>query len=168
MESHMTRYDTALQFDAPDFLEETVADIVAFLPRLIGALVVLLISWVVGVAVVKADQSLTDTVGLDSMAMDTPLGRVMGGSRRAVSKTFGTLAEWFVYALAILAAANVLAIDLLSKWVSTAVSYLPAFIAGLAVSILGFIVAGFIGDAITRARVAGVTPPPANRVASGE
>jgi len=103
----MTRYDTALQFDAADFLERTVTDIVAFPPRLIGA-------------------------------------------------------------LAILAAANVLAIDLLIEWVGTAVSYLPAFIAGLAVIILGFIVAGFIGDAVTRARVAGVTPPPANRVASGE
>jgi hypothetical protein len=77
-----------------------------------------------------------------------------GGSRDAVTRTFGAIAKWFVYGLAILAAANVLAIETLSEWVGTAVSYLPAFIAGLAVIILGFVVADFIGDAIMRTRAA--------------
>jgi len=88
------------------------------------------------------------------MVLDTPLGRIMGGSRQAVTHTFGTVAKWFVYAIAILAAANVLAIDTLSEWVATAVSYLPAFVAGLAVIVLGFVVADFIGDAIMRTRAA--------------
>ncbi|MEA5389155.1 hypothetical protein VB779_20510 [Haloarculaceae archaeon H-GB11] len=47
-----------------------------------------------------------------------------------------------------------LAISLLSEWISTAVSYLPAFIAGLLVVVLGFVVADFIGDAIMRTRAA--------------
>ncbi|WP_436912289.1 mechanosensitive ion channel family protein [Halosimplex marinum] len=145
---------TVAQIEIPAFLEETVAEIVAFLPRLVGALLVLLVGWAVGVAVGSAVRSLSDRVGLDTMTMDTPLGRIMGGSRRAVSSTFGALAKWFVYALAILAAANVLAIDLLSQWIQTAVSYLPAFIAGLAVIVLGFVVADFIGDAIMRTRAA--------------
>jgi len=97
---------------------------------------------------------LTDAVELDRMVLDTPLGRIMGGSRQAVSNTFGAIAKWFVYALAILAAANVLAIPLLSEWISTAVSYLPAFIAGLAVIVIGFVVADFIGDAIAKTRAA--------------
>jgi hypothetical protein len=36
----------ALQVNVPQYLENTVADIVAFLPRLVAALVVLLIGWV--------------------------------------------------------------------------------------------------------------------------
>ena len=151
----MTRVShIVLQLDVPDFLQETIADIVAFLPRLVGALIVLLIGWVVGVVVARIVSRLTDAVQLDRMVLDTPLGRIMGGSRDAVSRTFGTIAKWFVYALAILAAANVLAISLLSQWISTAVSYLPAFIAGLAVIVLGFVVADFIADAITRTRAA--------------
>ncbi|WP_135366509.1 mechanosensitive ion channel family protein [Halosimplex halophilum] len=151
----MTSYShTVAQIEIPAFLEETVADIIAFLPRLLGALLILVVGWLVAAAVGKAVSSLTDRVGLDTMAMDTPLGRIMGGSRRAVSDTFGALAKWFVIALAILAAANVMAIDLLSQWVQTAVSYLPAFIAGLAVIVFGFIVADFIGDAIMRTRAA--------------
>ena len=143
-----------LQIDGQEYVQNMIAEIIAFLPRLVGALIVLLIGWVVGIAVAKAVSTLTDKVQLDRMVLDTPLGRIMGGSRDAVSKTFGTIAKWFVYALAILAAANVLAIQVLSQWIQTAVSYLPAFIAGLAVIVLGFVVADFIGDAIMKTRAA--------------
>ena len=143
-----------LQLDVPEFLQETIAEIVAFLPRLIAALVILLIGWILGIAAAKLVGKLSDAVELDRMVLETPLGRILGGTERAVSKAFGTLAKWFVYALAILAAANVLAISLLSEWISTAVSYLPAFIAGILVILLGFVIADFIGDAIMRTRAA--------------
>ncbi len=141
-----------LQVQVPGFLEETISNIVAFLPRLVGALVVLLIGWIIGVAIGKLVKSLSDRVELDRFVMDTPLGQMMGGTEKAVSSTFGKIAKWFVYALAILAAADVLAISLLSQWIQTAVSYLPAFIGGLVVIVLGFVVADFIGDAIMRTR----------------
>ncbi len=142
------------QVDVPEFLQETIAGIVAFLPRLLGALVILLVGWIIGVVVAGLVSRLTDSVQLDRFVLDTPLGRVMGGTQDAVSRTFGTIAKWFVYALAILAAANVLAIPLLSEWIQTAVSYLPAFIAGLLVIVLGFVVADFIGDMIMNTQAA--------------
>jgi len=143
-----------LQVDVPEYLEDTVAEFVAFVPRLVGAVVILLIGWLIGMVVARFVRELTDAVSLDSAVLDTPLGRIMGGTRDAVSRTFGAIAKWFVYGLAILAAANVLAIDTLSDWVGTAVSYLPAFVAGLLVIILGFVIADFIGDAIMRTRAA--------------
>jgi hypothetical protein len=142
------------QITVPEYLQETVSSIVAFLPRLVGALVVLLIGWIVGVALGKLVQRIADRAQLDRMVMGTPLGRILGGTERAVSRAFGKLAKWFVYGLAILAAANVLAIELLSEWIQTAVSYLPAFLGGLLVIVFGFIVADFIGDAIMRTRAA--------------
>ena len=138
----------------PGFLEQTISNVVAFLPRLIGALVVLLIGWVLGVVIGKLVKRITDRVELDKFVMDTPLGAMMGGSERGVSATFGKITKWFVYALAILAAADVLAISLLSEWIQTAVSYLPAFVGGLIVIVLGFVVADFIGDAIMQTRAA--------------
>jgi ABC-type siderophore export system fused ATPase/permease subunit len=144
----------ALQVGVPEFLENTIASIIAFLPRLVGALLILLVGWIIGRALAGLVSRLADRVGLGQMVTDTPLGRIMGGSQRAVSKTFGRIAAWFVYALAILAAANALAIPILSEWIATAVSYLPAFIAGLLVIVLGFVVADFIADMITRTRAA--------------
>jgi len=134
----------------PDFLQETIAGMIAFLPRLIGALLILLIGWFLGRIVAKIVQRLTDAVELDRMTLGTPLGRMLGGSERAVSRAFGKIAAYYIYFLAILAAADVLAIAVLSEWVNAAVSYLPAFIAGLLIIVVGFILADFIGDAIER------------------
>ncbi len=143
-----------MQQGVPDFLQDTVANVVAFLPRLVGALVILLIGWVVGRAVAAVVRRLVDGVELDRAVLDTPLGDMLGGSERAVSSAFGSLGKWFVYALAILAAADVLAIALLSEWINEAVTYLPAFIAGLAIIVGGFVVADFVGDAIERTQAA--------------
>nr|WP_148680653.1 hypothetical protein [Halovivax ruber] len=142
------------QVQVPDYLQDPIADIAVFVPRLLGAVVILLIGWVVGRVVAGVVRRLADGIELDRMVLETPLGRVLGGTERAVSGAFGKLGKWFVYALAILAAANVLAIPMLSEWISTAVSYLPAFIAGLLVITIGFVVADFIGDVIERTRAA--------------
>jgi len=129
------------QVGVPEFLEETISEIFAFLPGLVGALLILLIGWIAGRALAGLVTRLTDRVGLDDLVLETPIGRFLGGTPQAVSRTFGRISAWFVYALAILAAANVLAIQTLSEWISVAVSYLPAFIAGLLVIVIGFIVA---------------------------
>ena len=136
--------------NVPGFLQDVIANIVAFLPRLVGALVILLIGWIVGAAIGKLVRRVADGLGIDQRARDTPLGRMGGDTSDPVSKFLGKISAWFVYALAILAAANALAIPILSQWIATAVAYLPAFIAGLIVIIGGFIVADFIGDMITR------------------
>ena len=138
----------------PDYLTDPVAEFVAFLPRLVGALLILLVGWVIGRAAGRIVSGLSDRVEMDRAVLDTPLGSILGGTEGAVSSAFGSLAKWFVYAIAILAAANALAIPLLSQWIATAVSYLPAFIAGLAVIVIGFVVADFVGDAIMRTRAA--------------
>jgi hypothetical protein len=135
-------------------ISSTIGEIIAFLPRLIGALLILLIGWIVGRLVAGLVSKAADAVELDRMVLDTPLGQILGGTERAVAHAFGTLAKWFVYAIAILAAADVLAIALLSEWIARAVSYLPAFIAGLVVIVVGFVVADFVADAIRRTREA--------------
>lgn len=137
-----------------DQVREAIGAAVTFLPRLIGAIIILLIGWIVGRLVGGFVTRIADRVELDRMVLDTPLGNILGGTERAVSRAFGTIARWFVYALAILAAADVLDIDVLSQWIDTAVSYLPAFIAGLLIIVLGFVVADFIGDAIGRTQAA--------------
>ena len=146
--------DGGLFGNLPGWLGNALSEIVAALPRLLGAIVILILGWIVGAALGRVVAGVADRVGLDGYARDTPLGRMMGGSRDALSNFLGKVTAWFVYALAILAAANTLAIPILSQWIATAVSYLPAFIAGLLVIIGGFIVADFIGDAITRTRAA--------------
>lgn len=145
---------TVLQLEVPEFLEDTIAEMVAFLPRLVGAILILLIGWVIGRIVAGIVRRVADVIEIDRATMRTPLGDILGGTEEAVSRTFGIVAAWYVYFLAILAATNVLGIAILSEWVDSAVSYLPAFIAGLIIIVLGFILADFLADAIERTATA--------------
>jgi uncharacterized membrane protein YgcG len=142
----------ALQLGVPEFLETTVSNIVAFLPRLLAAIVILLIGWIIGRIVARVVRELVDKSGLDGKLMDTPIGRFAGGDRRSVRGIFAKIAAYYIYLLALVAAADALAIAVLSQWVTRAVSYVPAFLAGLLVILLGFVVADFIGDAIERSQ----------------
>ncbi|MDL5360826.1 hypothetical protein [Halalkalicoccus sp. NIPERK01] len=129
---------------------QLITDLALLIPRLIGALVILLIGWFFGRIVARIVSTIVDRVELDRLTLRTPLGDVLGGTERAVSNTFGTLAAYYIYFIAVLAAANVLDIPLLSAWIADAASYLPAFIGGLVIIVIGFIVVDFVGDVIER------------------
>ncbi|WP_148413228.1 hypothetical protein [Haloferax sp. KTX1] len=147
-----------LQVTLTESIAELTNAVLAFVPRLAGALLILIVGWFIGSITARLITRLADRVEVDKAVLATPVGKILGGTERAVSGAFGTLGKWFVYAIAVLAAADVLAVDLFSEWVSTAASYAPSFVAGLLVIVLGFVVADFIGDAITRTRAATETP----------
>jgi small-conductance mechanosensitive channel len=139
-----------LQTGIEEAFEDTIAELIAFAPRLIGALLILLVGWILGRIAFRVISRVADTIELDRMVLGTPLGRMLGGTERAVSRAFGRAGAWFVYALALLAAADVLAIELLSEWIGAAVAYLPSFVAGALIIVVGFVLADFLADTIGR------------------
>ena len=141
---------SVFQIGVPEYLQESVAGAVAFLPRLVGAVVILLVGWFIGRLVAGAVRRVVDRTDVDRLVMNTPLGGTLGGSEKAISRSLGRVAGYFVFALAILAAADALAVDLLSEWIAAAVSYLPAFVAGALIIVIGFVLADFVGDIAAR------------------
>lgn len=151
----MPYYDTTLlQVTVPPIFEQTISNVIAFVPRLVAGVLILLIGWLIGRVVARVVMTLTDRTELDKAVLKTPLGTLLGGSQKGVSKAFGKIGAYFVYAVAFLAAAEALAVPLLSQWVASAVSYLPSFIAGLLIITIGFVLADFVGDTIMRTRAA--------------
>lgn len=73
---------------------------------------------------------------------------MLGGSEDAGA--FRKIGAYYIYFLAILAAADVLQIPLLSQFINDAAAYLPASIAGLLIVVVVFIVADFVSDMIVR------------------
>lgn len=147
-----TLFDSyALQINIPGFLQETIAGLVAFVPRLLAALVILVIGWIIGRIVAAVIRRGGDAANLDRHAQGTPVGNLGGGGLTGV---LGKIAAYYVYAIAILTAANALSIPILSQWIARAVSFLPAIIAGVLIVLLGFIVADFVADAIERSGTA--------------
>jgi len=136
----------------PDYLQEALAGAINFLPQLLGAVVILLIGWVIGRLIGGGVRRVADRTEVDRLVMKTPLGGALGGTESAVSRSIGRVGAYFVYALAILAAADALAVELLSEWIAVAVSYLPAFVAGTLVIVLGFVLADFLADIVAHTK----------------
>lgn len=138
-----------LQQEAPDFLGEALADMILIIPRLIGAFIILLLGWIIGRLLARVIRRIAATFDLGTRTMSTPIGEMLG-SPEAVAGALGKVGAYYIYFLALLAAADVLQIPLISMWISDAASYLPALIAGVLLIVTGFIVADFIGGVIQR------------------
>lgn len=128
----------------------TVEALILALPDIIGAAIVLIFGWMLGRAIGGYITSLADKFGLDRRIGDTAAGGMIGQSDRGISRALGKITKWFIYAIAVLAAASLLDIAILSQWVSQVLLYIPAFIAGVLVIMAGIIIADMVGDMIKR------------------
>jgi small-conductance mechanosensitive channel len=131
-----------------NFLNSLAANIADMLPRIAGAVVALIIGWIAGRALGKAISKLLDKAGIDDALRKTLLGRTLERSGITCVDFFDLVVRWFVYLVAIFAAVDLLQITVLSEYMSMVVSYLPSFIAGIAIFIVGFIVIDYVADFI--------------------
>lgn len=66
---------TALQVQIPGFLQQTIANIIAFIPAIIGALLILLVGWILGRLLGGITTRILERIGLSDHTQSTPLGR---------------------------------------------------------------------------------------------
>jgi hypothetical protein len=130
-----------------DSLQRGLDELVAFLPRLVGFLVILLIGWLIARAVKALLVKALQGVGLDRAMTGGPVGphvaRVMPDARP--SELIGAIAFWFLFLGAIAIAVSQLGIQALDNFVQEIVAYLP----NVVVAILIFVVAGAIAAAVS-------------------
>jgi hypothetical protein len=124
--------------------------IVAFLPRLAVALVIVAIGWVLAkmakLALVKALRAvnfnvLTERAGLDGFLRQ-------GGIETDTSAIFGLLAFWMVVLGALVAAFNAMNFPYVSDFLSRAVFYIPRLAVALLIATLGAYFARFVANAV--------------------
>lgn len=130
------------------FLTELWLRIVDYAPRIAGAIVLLLAGWAVGRLLGKAVSRLLERAGIADGLGKTVVGRALARSGVTSTRFLELLVRWFVYLVAILALVDVLQITALTAVVSTAVQYLPNFIAGIFILLFGLVVVDFVGNAV--------------------
>lgn len=130
------------------YLANLVADLITLLPRVAGALIVLAVGWVAGRLVGRGLSKILDKAGVDDALRKTAIGKALDRTKITIVGFFDLVIRWFVYLIAILAAVDILQITILSGFISQVVQYLPRFIAGIFILLIGFILADFVGDAL--------------------
>jgi hypothetical protein len=130
-----------------DSIQRGLDELVAFLPRLVGFLIILAIGWLIARAVkallVKALQGVGVDRALATGAAGPYVARVMPDARP--SEIIGTIVFWFLFLGAIAIAVSQLGIEALDNFVQAIVAYLP----NVVVAILIFVLAGAIAAAVS-------------------
>ena len=125
-----------------------------FLPRLVAAVVVFLVGWLIAVLFAKLAFHVVRVLHLDNA-----LSRV--GFRKAWERSgfkldtpmlFYELVKWFFVVVFLMAATNILGLSQVSEFLRTVVFYLPNVIVAAVILLIGILVAKFL-ESVVRASV---------------
>jgi small-conductance mechanosensitive channel len=133
-------------------LANAVGLILAFIPRLIGFLVILLVGWLISWAVQAAVTGILRRVGFDRLSERTGFSRLSQnmGIRMDAAGLLGKIVYWFLFLIFLVAAADALGIAAISNVLNMIVGYLPNVFAAVLVLFVGALVGNLAGDLVRR------------------
>ena len=121
--------------------------IVAFVPSVLGAVLLLIVGWVLArVLRVVATRA--------ALLLDTLLARVGGpaGAERLrmgrAAAVFGTVVFWVVLLFFATAATQVLGLQTFTNWLARLIDYLPTLAAGVLIVVAGYVLSRFVADLV--------------------
>jgi hypothetical protein len=144
--------------DVGSSIQEGLDAFFAFLPRLLGFLVILFIGYVIARVAKGVLQRLLGRVGIDRALHSGTTGEYVNRVAPDVkpSSVIGSLAFWFLFLGAIAIAVSQLGIAALDNFVAAIGAYLPNVIAAVLIFVVAVAVAAAVGGLV--ARTMGDTP----------
>ncbi|MBI4322895.1 MAG: hypothetical protein HY596_01320 [Candidatus Omnitrophica bacterium] len=134
-------------------IQSFVNQLMAFLPNVIGALVLLLVGWLIAKAIEGVVVKLLKTAQADKLAQQLQLADVLskGGIRRTFSELIGALIYWIVMLMVLIAALNALQLTVAAQLLERVATFLPNVIAALFIIVVGVLAATFLSSTVRTA-----------------
>jgi hypothetical protein len=133
--------------DVSQSLQRASDEFFAWLPKLVGALIILFVGWLIARVVAKIVAKALKSAGVDR-ALEK--GRASAYKEQYApnmhpSGVISTIAFWFVFGSAILLAISTLGIQALQNAVADVVAYLPNVVAAILILLVAVAIAGAVG-----------------------
>lgn len=122
--------------------------LLGFIPALIGAIVVLIIGWVLSNILARLVRTVLMKVGFERAAMRTGVTSVVARSAeqgRGASWVMGELVKWFIRLIFLEAAAQILHMSAVSNLLNSIILWIPNLIVALVILLLGMLLADVLG-----------------------
>jgi hypothetical protein len=133
-------------------IRESLHQIGVFLPRLVLAIVILVIGWVfakaVRFAIVKALRAINFSVVTEKAGIDQFLKQ--GGADIDTVRVLGSLSYWLVILAAVMVASNSLDLAYVTDLVGRVVLFVPKVMFAVVILVFGAYFARFVGSALTK------------------
>lgn len=131
-------------------LSAALALVFAFIPKLLGFLVILLIGWLVASALSRAVTFLLRKVGFDRIATRIGLTRLeqQMGVRVDAAGLLGKVVYWFLFLVFLVPAVDALGLTTVSNVLNSIIAYIPNVFVAILVLFLGTLAATFVADIV--------------------
>jgi hypothetical protein len=132
----------------------TYQNLAMYVPGIVGALVVLILGWIVGRLLGKAARIILDKIGEQHVVEEGADLASIRGSMKNAGLTLGYIGDItvriVVYLIALLAAVNILNLDYLSQLMMEIVNYIPHVVVFVIILVAGFILIDAFIDFLNR------------------
>jgi Conserved TM helix len=133
-------------------LTTALTAVVIFIPALIGALLILIVGWLLSGVVGRLVTTLLQKVGFEKAANTTGVSRFIGmtgaGKGMTASRIMGELVKWFIRLIFIEMAAEALHLSAITTLINSIILFIPNLIVALVVVMIGVLVANLVAGLV--------------------
>ncbi|MGA2071184.1 MAG: hypothetical protein ABSG97_07515 [Sedimentisphaerales bacterium] len=136
-----------------DPVRQMLAKILAYLPILLGALIILIVGWIVAKLIRRAVDWLLKAVRFDVMANKTGITEVLrkGDLKITASQVVSGLVYWLIIIMVLVMTVDALGLPKASDILASVFAYVPKVIVALLVLIVAMFLAGFVSGIVRTA-----------------
>jgi small-conductance mechanosensitive channel len=139
-------------------LQEALATFLNFLPQLVGAILILIIGYIVAKVLQGVTSRLLRAVGFDGWLERSGIKQFFdrANTRHTPATVLGLLVFWIVFIIAITMATDALGIQQVSEVFSQLIAYIPNIIAAILILVLAGLLANFLAGIVRGATGSGL------------
>jgi hypothetical protein len=136
------------------FTEAVLVSLTGFLlllPALIGAIILLVVGWILGDLVARLVGTLLRRIGFETMAQRTGVSgfiALTGARDSSASAIIAELIKWLIRLVFIELAAEALHLGAVTTLINSLVLFIPSLIVALVVLMVGFLIANFVANIV--------------------
>ncbi len=148
-----------LTFVVVDPVKAMLVKIWSYIPSMVGAIVVLIVGWMLAKLVEGVFVRVLKTLKLDLVSDKTGISNVLaqGDIKATLSELIGGIVYWLIILVVLATALNALNLSIAADLISRMVSYIPSIIGAIFILVLGSMLANFVGTIVhTSAKNAGM------------
>src|SRR5215210_3882585 len=139
-------------------LQEGLSAFFAYIPQLIGAIVILIVGYIVAKVLQAVVTRVLGAIGFDGWMERGGIKQFFdrADTRQTPTSVLGKLVFWFIFIIAIVMATDALGIRQVSAVLSQLIAYIPNIIAAILILVLAALLANFLSGIIRGATGSGL------------
>jgi predicted neutral ceramidase superfamily lipid hydrolase len=130
--------------------QETFVEVSAFLPRLLGALLLLILGAAFARAIKRGVVSLLETMKVSSVVKKTPLEHFFSNAEfgQKVEEVIGSVFYWLLMLIVLQTVVAILGLSPVTQVIDRVISYIPNVLSSVLVLFLGVLLAGVVESVV--------------------